>query len=139
MADFTISKDTTVKAVKDATKAEVMQVIWNALVEEYGEENVAYVLTGSGQTKKKELAVRAKMVDVGDFEVPACVKITGAAADFTDRKTDKREFIAFDFDEAKAAYEAKLEADAEKAAAKADAKAKKIAADEKRRAAKAQD
>lgn len=138
MADFTISKDTTVKAVKDFTKAEVMQTIWNALVEKYGEENVAYVLTGSGQTKKKELAVRAKTVDTGDFEVPVCVAITGAAKDFTDRKTDKREFAAFDFEEAKAAYEAKLYADEEKAAAKADAKAKKIAADEKRRAAKTQ-
>ena len=139
MADFTISKDTTIKNVKDAVKAEVMQVIVDALIAAYGEENVAYVLTGSGQTKKKELAVRAKTVDTGDFEVPVCVAITGACKDFTDRKTDKREFVAFDFDEAKAAYEAKLEADEEKAVAKADAKAKKIAADEKRRAAKAQD
>lgn len=136
MADFTISKDTTVKAVKDATKAEVMQVIWNALVEKYGEENVAYVLTGSGQTKKKELAVRAKMVDVGDFEVPACVTVTGACKDFILRKTDKRTFEAFDFDEAKAAYENYLTEKEDKAVAKAKAKADKIAADEKRRAAK---
>ena len=136
MADFTISKDTSVKNVKDAVKAEVMQVIVDALVAAYGEENVGYVRTGSGESKKTELAVRAKTVDLGEFEAPVCVTVNGAAKDFTDRKTDKKTFNAFDYEAARLAYENYLEEKAAKAADAAEKKAKKIASDEKRRAAK---
>ena len=138
MADFTVSKDTTIKAIKDATKAEVMQVITDALIAAYGEDNVGMVRTGSGQSKKNELAVRAKTADLGQFEVPVCVTITGAAKDFTDRATDKKTYIAFDFEAMRTAYEDYLIEKEEKATAKAAAKEKQIAADKKRRAAKSE-
>lgn len=136
MADFTISKDMSVKNVKDTTKAEVMQVIFDALVMAYGEDNVGFVRTGSGESKKNELAVRAKTVDLGQFEVPVCVTISGAAKDFTDRQTDKRSYNAFSFDEAREAYESYLIEKETKATVKKADKEKKIAADEKRRAEK---
>jgi len=139
MADFTISKDTTVKAVKDATKAEVMQVIFDALVEKYGEGNVGTVRTGNGQSKKNELAVRAKTVEFDGEDLPVCVKITGAAAEIVDRKTDKREFFAFNFDEARQAYEDYLNEKAEKEAIKESNKQKKIEKDKAARAKKATD
>ena len=141
MADFTISKDMTAKGAKDATKAEVYnEVIWNALVAAYGEDNVRWVRTGSATSPKNEIAVRAKTVDVGDgFETAVCVTVSAAAKDFSERKTDKKGTIpAFDFDAAAQRYDDYLIEKETKAADKAAAKEKKIASDEKRRAAKAQ-
>lgn len=139
MADFTISKDMTAKGAKDATKAEVYnEVIWNALVAAYGEDNVRWVRTGSATSPKNEIAVRAKTVDVGDgFETAICVTVSAAAKDFSERKTDKKGTIpAFDFDAAAQRYDDYLEEKAAKAVDAAEKKAKKIASDEKRRAAK---
>ena len=139
MADFTISKDMTAKGAKDATKAEVYnEVIWNALVAAYGEDNVRWVRTGSSTSPKNEIAVRAKTVDVGDgFETAICVTVSAAAKDFVERKTDKKGVIpAFDFEAAAQRYDDYLIEKAEKAANAAKDKAKKIASDEKRRAVK---
>ena len=139
MADFTISKDMTSKKAKDATKAEVYnEVIWNALVAAYGEDNVRWVRTGSSTSPKNEIAVRAKTVDAGDgFETAICVTVSAAAKDFSERKTDKKGTIpAFDFDASAQRFENYLAEKAAKAVDAAEKKAKKIASDEKRRAAK---
>ena len=136
MAKFEVTKDNTVNKIKAAAKAEVMEVIIAALNEHYGEDNVKFVRTGGGTSKKNELAVKVGEATIGDIDFPVCVTVNGSGKDFTDRDTAKKTFEAFDFYGAAQAYEDYLAEKAEKDAAKAEAKNKKIAADEKRRAKK---
>ena len=126
--DFTISKDYTMAKAKADVKAEAVRIIFDALVKEYGEENVAMVRTG-GASKTNEIAAIVGTADVKGEKVPVCITVNPSAKDFIDRKTDKKTFTAFDFYEAKAEYMTYTSEKAEKDAEKAAAKAKKIEKD----------
>jgi hypothetical protein len=133
MAKFTITKDYTNAKAKTEIKAEAMQIIMDALIAAYGEENVSWVRTGNGDSKSNEIAAIAGMVEVDGQEVPACFTVNASAKDFVDRKTTKKTFEAFDFYKAKADYESYVAEKAEKDADRAAKKAEKIANDKKKR------
>ena len=133
MAKFEITKDYTIAKLKTDIKTEAMQIIMDALIAAYGEENVSWVRIGSGDSKSNEIAAISGMVEVDGQEVPACFTVHASAKDFVDRKTNKKNFEAFDFYKAKATYEAYLAKKAEQEADKAAKKAEKIANDKKKR------
>lgn len=133
MARFNVTKDYTANKIKTDVKAEAMDVIFAALVAQYGEDNVAWVRTGSS-SKTNEIAAVIGTAEVDGAEVPVCFTVNASAKDFVDRKTDKKTFQAFDFSAAKAEYEDYVTEKADKDAAKAKAKADKIARDTARRA-----
>lgn len=127
MSKYTVDKSNTATNVKNAVKAEVTDVIIAALKATYGEDNVFFVRTGNGESKKNELAVITGMADVDGAEVPVCATVNAASKDFTTRVGTKKTFEAFDVYAAKEAYEAYLGEKAEKEAEKAAKKAKKAA------------
>ena len=97
-----------VKNVKDAAKTDVLANIVATLVEVYGEENVSRV-----GTTEYAVAVGAK----DGNEVVVNIKPT--SKDFENRKTSKKEFVAYDRLAAAADFDAK---EVEKAKKKEDAK-----------------
>lgn len=127
MSKYVINKETTPTTVKNSVKAEVTDVIIAALKATYGEDNVFFVRTGNGESKKNELAVITGMADVDGTEVPVCATVNASAKDPVERVGVKKTFEAFDIYAAKEAYEAYLEEKAEKEAEKAAKKAKKAA------------
>lgn len=139
MMKFVESKEMTCTKIKNEAKTTVTENIIAALGDIYGAENVGMARTGSGDSKKNEVAVRIGTVEVGGEEVPICVTVNVSAKPYTDSPaTAKRVYAAFDFDENTAAYEDYLTDKATKAAEKAELKAKKIAKDEAARKAKAE-
>lgn len=135
MANYNVTKDYTMSKIKTEVKASAMDVIFAALVAEYGAENVAWVRTGNS-SKTNEIAAIIGTADVDGQEVPVCFTVNASAKDFVDRKTDKKTFQAFDFVAAKEEFETYVVEKSDKEAAKAKAKADKIAKDEAARAKK---
>ena len=122
----TITKDYTVTKAKNDAKANVLDVIFNALSEHF--ESVAWVRTETGEKNGKNfIGVIANEIEVDGNTVPLVVGVEASAKDPVDRVTRTKTYEAFDFIAAQALYENKKIADAEKAAAKEAAKAKKIA------------
>lgn len=117
---------TTAKAKADAKNA-VNDVIFAALVNEYGEDNVAYVRTETTTGGSNFIAVIAETLLVDGQEVPQVVGISASGKDPVDRETKTKVYAAFDFYGAKDRYEKWVEKkaadDAKKAAKKAEKKA----------------
>lgn len=138
MKNIEITKDYTVTKAKADAKTDVMSVIFSALTDIYGEDNVAMVRTG-GTSKTNEIGVVIGTASVEGVDAPVCVTINASAKDFVERKTKSRTFPAFDFATAKEEYENYIQEKADKDAEKAAAKQKKIAADKAKREKKAED
>lgn len=136
MANFNVNADFTVSKVKTEVKASAMDFIFDALVEKYGEDNVAWVRTGN-TSKTNEIACVVGDAEVDGETYPVCFTVNASAKDFIDRKTDKKTFAAFDFVAAKEAYNDYVVEKADKEATKAKAKAEKIEKDNAKRKAKA--
>lgn len=136
MKNIEITKDYTVTKAKADAKTDVMSVIFSAMTDIYGEDNVAMVRTG-GTSKTNEIGVVIGTASVDGEDVPVCVTINASAKDFTERKTKSRTFSAFDFAAAKEEYEDYVQEKADKDAEKAAAKQKKIEADKAKREEKA--
>lgn len=134
MRDFTITKDYTATKAKAAAKADVISVLFAALVDIYGDENVAMVRTGNGDSKTNEIGAVIGQAEVDGTTVPICVTVNASAKDFVERKTKSKTFPAFDFAAAKETYDNYLEEKAAKDAEKGASKAAKIASDAKKRA-----
>lgn len=133
---YTVTKDFSGEAAKKDIKARVSAIITAALVAEFGAENVANVRVGTASGAKNMLAVRADTVeDEGVFDL--CVGVDVGAKEYQDKyssKTGKLWRTAFDFETAKAAYDAYVADKATKAAENAARKEKKAAADAAARA-----
>lgn len=132
-----ITKENTITKVKADKKAEVTEKIMAYLAGEYGEDAVAIVRTGN-TSKTNEIAV---IVDTAEYEGetnPIVVTINPTVKEFANRKTDKKEYKAFNFAATKAEYETYVAEKATKDAEKAKAKAEKIAKDEAKRKEKAE-
>lgn len=125
-----------VTAAKKAMKADVLRVIMAALAAEYGEDAPAMLRVVSPTTGKGVNTLGVICADVeedgGIFDGVITIDLT--AKDWTERVGPKTTKAAFDFEAAKAEYDAWEAAEAEAAAAKAAEAAKRKAADEAARA-----
>ena len=136
MMNVTITKDFGTGKANTQAKATLTEIITKALVEAFGEENVAMVRTG-GTSQVNEIGVRmGTITDADGFSYDFCATVNPTIKGFKERVTKRYTVEAFDFDSVRQAYIDDTTAKAEEKEAKAEAKAKKTAKDKAEREAK---
>ena len=136
MMNVTITKDFGTGKANAQAMAMLTEIITKALVEAFGEENVAMVRTG-GTSQVNEIGVRmGTITDADGFSYDFCATVNPTIKGFKERVTKRYTVEAFDFDSARQAYIDDTTAKAEEKKAKAEAKAKKTAKDKAEREAK---
>ena len=131
--NVTITKDFGTGKANAQAKANLTELIMNALIAEFGEENVAMVRTG-GTSQVNEIGVRiGTITDADGFTYDFCATINPTIKGFKDRVTKRYTVEAFDFETAKQAYVDDVTAKTQEKEAKAKAKAEKIERDKKAR------
>ena len=136
MINVTITKDFGTGKANAQAKATLTEIITKALVEAFGEDNVAMVRTG-GTSQVNEIGVRmGTITDADGFSYDFCATVNPTIKGFKERVTKRYTVEAFDFDSARQAYIDDTTAKAEEKKAKAEAKTKKIAKDKAEREAK---
>ena len=135
MMNVTITKDFGTGKANVQAKAVLTEIITKALVEAFGEENVAMVRTGS-TSQINEIGVRmGTITDADGFSYDFCATVNPTIKGFKERVTKRYTVEAFDFDSVRQAYIDDTTAKAGEKEAKAEAKAKKIAKDKAEREA----
>ena len=133
MMNVTITKDFGTGKANAQAKANLTELIMNALIAEFGEENVAMVRTG-GTSQVNEIGVRiGTITDADGFAYDFCATINPTIKGFKERVTKRYTVEAFDFDSARQAYVDDVTAKAQEKEAKAKARAEKIERDKKAR------
>lgn len=133
MMNVTITKDFGTGKANAQAKAMLIEIITKALVEAFGEENVAMVRTG-GTSQVNEIGVRiGTITDTDGFTYDFCATINPTIKGFKERVTKRYTVEAFDFETAKQAYVDDVTAKTQEKEAKAKAKAEKIERDKKAR------
>ena len=136
MMNVTITKDFGTGKANAQAKAVLTEIITKALVEVFGEENVAMVRTG-GTSQVNEIGVRmGTIADEDGFSYDFCATVNPTIKGFKERVTKRYTVEAFDFDSVRQAYIDDTTAKEEEKEAKAEAKAKKTAKDKAEREAK---
>ena len=136
MTNVTITKDFGTGKANAQAKATLTEIITKALVEAFGEENVALVRTG-GTSQVNEIGVRmGTITDADGFSYDFCATVNPTIKGFKERVTKRYTVEAFDFDSVRQAYIDDTTAKEEEKEAKAEAKAKKTAKDKAEREAK---
>ena len=136
MMNVTITKDFGTGKANVQAKAVLTEIITKALVEAFGEENVAMVRTG-GTSQVNEIGVRmGTITDEDGFSYDFCATVNPTIKGFKERVTKRYTVEAFDFDSVRQAYIDDTTAKAEEKEAKAEAKAKKTSKDKAEREAK---
>ena len=133
MKNVIITKDFGIGKANAQAKANLTELILNALITEFGEENVAMVRTGS-TSQVNEIGVRiGTITDADGFTYDSCATINPTIKGFKERVTKRYTVEAFDFETAKQAYIDDLTAKTQEKEAKAKAKADQIERDKKAR------
>lgn len=133
MKNVVITKDFGTGKANAQAKAELTEIIMNALIAEFGEENVAMVRTG-GTSQVNEIGVRiGTITDTDGFTYDFCATINPTIKGFKERVTKRYTVEAFDFETAKQAYGDDVTAKTQEKEAKARTKAEKIERDKKAR------
>ena len=133
MMNVTITKDFGTGKANAQAKVELTELIINALVAEFGEENVAMIRTG-GTSQVNEIGVKiGTITDTDGFTYDFCATINPTIKGFKERVTKRYTVEAFDFETAKQAYVDDVIAKTQEKEAKAKAKAEKIERDKKAR------
>ena len=133
MMNVTITKDFGTGKANAQAKANLTELIMNALIAEFGEENVAMVRTG-GTSQVNEIGVRiGSITDADGFTYDFCATINPTIKGFKERVTKRYTVEAFDFDSARQAYVDDVTAKAQEKEAKAKARTEKIERDKKAR------
>lgn len=133
MKNVVITKDFGTGKANAQAKAELTEIIMNALITEFGEENVAMVRTG-GTSQVNEIGVRiGTITDADGFTYDLCATINPTIKGFKERVTKRYTVEAFDFETAKQAYIEDVNAKAQEKEAKTKVKAEKIERDKKAR------
>ena len=131
--NVTITKDFGTGKANVQAKATLTEIITKALVEAFGEENVAMVRTG-GTSQVNEIGVRmGTITDADGFSYDFCATVNPTIKGFKERVTKRYTVEAFDFDSVRQAYIDDTTAKADLEEAKAKAKAEKIERDKKAR------
>ena len=133
MKNVVITKDFGTGKANAQAKAELTELIINALVAEFGEENVAMIRTG-GTSQVNEIGVKiGTITDTDGFTYDFCATINPTIKGFKERITKRYTVEAFDFETAKQVYVDDVIAKTQEKEAKAKAKAEKIERDKKAR------
>ena len=133
MMNVTITKDFGIGKANVQAKAVLTEIITKALVEAFGEENVAMVRTG-GTSQVNEIGVRmGTITDADGFSYDFCATVNPTIKGFKERVTKRYTVEAFDFETAKQAYVDDVTAKTQEKEANAKAKAEKIERDKKAR------
>ena len=133
MMNVTITKDFGTGKANAQAKANLTELIMNALIAEFGDENVAMVRTG-GTSQVNEIGVRiGTITDADGFTYDFCATINPTIKGFKERVTKRYTVEAFDFDSARQAYVDDVTAKTQEKEAKAKARAEKIERDKKAR------
>ena len=133
MKNVAITKDFGTGKANAQAKAELTELIMNALIAEFGEENVAMVRTG-GTSQVNEIGVRiGTITDADGFSYDFCATINPTIKGFKERVTKRYTVESFDFDNARQAYVDDVTAKAQEKEAKAKARTEKIERDKKAR------
>ena len=133
MKNVVITKDFGTGKANAQAKAELTEIIMNALIAEFGEENVAMVRTG-GTSQVNEIGVRiGTITDADGFTYDFCATINPTIKGFKERVTKRYTVEAFDFDSARQAYVDDVTAKVQEKEVKAKARAEKIERDKKAR------
>ena len=133
MKNIVITKDFGTGKANVQAKAELTELIMNALITEFGEENVAMVRTG-GTSQVNEIGVRmGTITDADGFSYDFCATVNPTIKGFKERVTKRYTVEAFDFETAKQAYIEDVNAKAQEKEAKTKVKAEKIERDKKAR------
>lgn len=133
MTNVIITKDFGIGKANAQAKANLTELIMNALITEFGEENVAMVRTG-GTSQVNEIGVRiGTITDADGFTHDFCATINPTIKGFKERTTKRYTVEAFDFETAKQAYVDDVTAKAQEKEAKTKAKVEKIDRDKKAR------
>ena len=133
MKNVIITKDFGIGKANAQAKANLTELILNALITEFGEENVAMVRTG-GTSQVNEIGVRiGTITDADGFTYDFYATINPTIKGFKERVTKRYTVEAFDFETAKQAYVDDVTAKTQEKEANAKAKAEKIERDKKAR------
>lgn len=137
MMNYTITKDFGTGKANADLKARLTKIVTNALVAEFGEDNVKMVRTGTS-TEVNEIGIRAGVItDIDGMEYDFCATINPTVKSFKEKVTKRYTVEPFDFDTAAEKYTDYIEANRIEAEKKAQRKAEKIARDKAARAEKA--
>ena len=137
MMNYTITKDFGTGKANADLKARLTEIVTNALIAEFGEDNVKMVRTGTS-TEVNEIGIRAGVItDIDGMEYDFCATINPTVKSFKEKVTKRYTVEPFDFDTAAEKYTDYIEANRIEAEKKAQRKAEKIARDKAARAAKA--
>lgn len=137
MANYTITKDFGTGKANTQAKAELTEIIMNALTEHYGTENVAMVRTGTS-TQTNEIGVRiGTLTDIDGFEYDFCATVNPTVKGYKEKITKRYTVAPFEFETAKQAYIDYVDEKEKTARESAERKAKKIERDKAMRAEKA--
>ena len=136
MENIIITKDFGTGKANAQAKAELTEIIINALAQVFGDENVAMVRTG-GSTQVNEIGVKiGTITDIDGYEYDFCATINPTIKGFKEKVTKRYTVEAFDFETAKTCYENDVATKAAEKEAKDKVKADKIAKDKATREAK---
>jgi len=136
MTNIVITKDFGTGKANAQAKAELTEIIINALAQVFGDENVAMVRTG-GSTQVNEIGVKiGTITDIDGYEYDFCATINPTIKGFKEKVTKRYTVEAFDFETVKQSYIDDVTAKAAEKEAKANTKAEKIAKDKAIREAK---
>ena len=137
MMNYTITKDFGTGKANTDLKARLTEIVTNALVAEFGEDNVKMVRTGTS-TEVNEIGIRAGVItDIDGMEYDFCATINPTVKSFKEKVTKRYTVEPFDFDTAAEKYTDYIEAKRIEAEKKAQIKAEQIARDKAARAEKA--
>ena len=133
---ITITKDFGTGKANAQAKAVLTEIITKALVEAFGEENVAMVRTG-GTSQINEIGVRmGTITDADGFSYDFCATVNPTIKGFKERVTKRYTVEAFDFDSVRQSYIEDTMAKTQEKEVKVKAKAEKTAKDKTEREAK---
>ena len=136
MKNIVITKDFGTGKANAQAKAELTEIIINALAQVFGDENVAMVRTG-GSTQVNEIGVKiGTITDIDGYEYDFCATINPTIKGFKEKVTKRYTVEAFDFETVKQSYIDDVAAKSAEKEAKANTKAEKIAKDKAIREAK---
>lgn len=121
MAKYNVNSDCSMTKAKTIAKAELMEVIENAVKAHYGEEKVKWVRS-FGTSPKNEIGVIVGDISDSGFEYDLAFTIDTTCKPYKDGVRGNKPYDAYDIDEANKEYERYL---TEKATKQAEAKAKK--------------
>ena len=137
MINFTQDASTTNNQMKTIIKQKMVEFFIETLTEQFGEENVHMLRTGSNSLTN-EIGFKVSLTDSDGFPQDVVVTIDPKIKNWFETVRSKQPVPAFDFEEAATAYDDYVVAKENTKAANARKKKEKIARDIKERAERAQ-